>query len=217
MSHTLEVGGYPVSQKTGRATLVARLRRRDGDFCMYPGCDKPLDFSLKAGAQEVTIDHWMPQYWCKAEGWTPDEIWDESNLKLMHKKCNAAKGDRIPNEDGTLPARPTKTFRYRRDKRATRLDGPCEVCDNGHGLEHNEVCGSCGTYGKYFNREAKVPFPDCDHEILWCWVCSITPEMRPASIGTAMRHGSSDEFGEIFEEDEDPERCNAAGTVGLVN
>jgi hypothetical protein len=184
------------SGKTGRATLIARLRRRDGDFCMYPGCDRPLDFSVKSGSGEVTIDHWMPQYFGKANGWTPDEIWAESNLKLMHKKCNAAKGDRIPNEDGTLPPRPAKTFRYRRDKRASRLDGPCEVCDNGHNLGVDEVCAQCGMNAKRYPRWAKVPFPECDHELFWCWVCSITPEMRPSSIGTAMRQGSSDELGE---------------------
>ena len=185
--------------KVARSVLVARLRQRDGDACRFPGCTDEMDFSITEGRREVTIDHWMPQYWCKTEGWTPDEIWEESNLRLMHKRCNASKGDRIPNEDGTLPARPTKTFRYRRDKRASRGDY-CEVCQNGQGLDHNEVCGSCGTYGKFFKAEAKARFQDCDHEILWCWACSITPEMRPPAIGTAMRHGSSDEFGEIAED-----------------
>ena len=192
MAHTV-ISTQPT--KVPRDVLVARLRRRDGDFCQYPGCDKPLDFTLKAGPNEVTIDHWMPQFYGKANDWTSEEIWDLSNLKLMHKKCNAAKGDRIPNEDGTLPPRPVKTFRYRRDKRATRSD-MCEICDNGHALAVDEVCGSCGANAKRYPRWAKVPFPECDHELFWCWVCSITPEMRPSSIAVAMRQGSSDEFGE---------------------
>lgn len=187
--------------KTPRDVLVARLRERDGDFCQYPECGKPLDFSVKSGAREPTIDHWIPQWWGKANGWTPEEIWDLSNLKMMHKKCNAAKGDRVPNEDGTLPPRPVKTFRYRRDKRASRADF-CEVCDNGHNLGVDEVCGSCGANAKRYPRWAKVPYPECDHELFWCWVCSITPDMRPSSIGIAMRHGSADEFGEILDSDE---------------
>ena len=108
--------------KVSRDELVARLRARDGNVCRYPDCRERLDFNVKSGPLEVTIDHWMPQYWCKANGWTPDEIWAVDNLRLMHKKCNAKKGDRVPFEDGTLPARPSKTFRYRRDKRATRSD-----------------------------------------------------------------------------------------------
>ena len=187
--------------KIPRDELVAALRKRDGNMCRFSECGKRLDESA-TGPEEVTIDHWIPQYFGKENGWTPDEIWDESNLRLMHKKCNASKGDRIPNEDGTLPARPTKTFRYRRDKRASRSDY-CEECMNGQSLDHNEVCASCGTYGKFFKAEAKARFQDCDHEILWCWACSITPEMRPPAIGTAMRHGSADEFGEIFESEED--------------
>src|SRR5687767_3100328 len=96
-----EVMGIAI--KVPRAQLVADLRTRDGATCQYPGCHESLDFSVVEGPNEVTIDHWIPQYYGKANGWTIEEIWDLSNLKLMHKKCNAKKGDRIPNEDGTLP------------------------------------------------------------------------------------------------------------------
>jgi len=185
--------------KVSRDELVARLRARDGNVCRYPDCRERLDFNVKSGPLEVTIDHWMPQYWCKANGWTPDEIWAVDNLRLMHKKCNAKKGDRVPFEDGTLPARPSKTFRYRRDKRATRSD-MCEVCENGHNLGVDEVCGSCGANAQRYPRWAHVKFNECDHELFWCWVCSITPEMRPSSIGIAMRQADASEFGEVHAE-----------------
>lgn len=181
--------------KIPRAELVVRLHQRDGDMCAYPECDGRLDFDLKEGPREVTIDHWYPQYACKADGWTGDQIWDLSNLKLMHKKCNAKKGDRIPNDDGTLPEKVTKTFRYRRDKRASRPEF-CNACDNGHNLAADEVCGSCGCDAQRFPRWAKVKTQECDHELFWCIWCSIGVIERPSSIGTAMRHADSDELGE---------------------
>jgi hypothetical protein len=179
-----------------RAELVASLRARDGDNCQFPACGETLNFEIVSGRLEPTIDHWIPQWKGKAEGWTKEEIWDISNLKLMHKKCNAKKGDLIPNDDGTLPERPKSTFRYRRDKRANRADEPCQVCDNGHNLAIDEVCAQCGMNAQRFPRWAKVSAPECDHEIFWCWWCSITPEVRPSSVGIAMRQAGADEFGE---------------------
>lgn len=182
-------------QKIPRAELVAALRERDGDVCAYPDCNERLNFGVKDGPKEVTIDHWYPQYAGKADGWTMDQIWALSNLKLMHKKCNAKKGDRIPNEDGTLPEKVAKTFRYRRDKRATRPE-MCVSCNNGHDLAVDEICASCGSDAQRFPRWAKVKTQDCDHELLWCIWCSIGVIERPSSVGIAMRQSDSDELGE---------------------
>ena len=187
--------------KIPRAELVASLRQRDGDVCAYPGCKEVLDFDAIDGPREVTIDHWIPQVFGKAEGWTLDQIWAMSNLRLMSKKCNAKKGDRIPNEDGTLPDRATKTFRYRRDKRASRPD-MCVACDNGHNLATDEICASCGSDAQRFPRWAKVKYQDCDHELFWCIWCSIGVVERPSSIATAMRQADSDELGEWGETSE---------------
>jgi 5-methylcytosine-specific restriction endonuclease McrA len=190
------------TEKSTRERTVDALRKRDGAVCMYPGCDGVLDFSIATDDDPrfVTIDHWIPQYHGKAEGWTYEQIWDLSNLRLMHKRCNAKKGDRIPNEDGTLPERKTRKFRYRRDKRAGRPD-LCVACDNGHNLFADEICASCGCDAQRFPRSAKVRFDECDHEVMWCWVCSITPEMRPDSVGTAMRQASSDDVDELFDDE----------------
>lgn len=188
-----------IIEKVPRTQLVADLVVRDGSLCQHPDCNKPMDLSLGEGPMQATIDHWVPQIYGKENGWTRDEIWDLSNLKLMHRKCNAKKGDMLPNEDGTLPEKIRKTFRYRRDKRATRPD-LCVSCDNGHNLFADEVCGACGCNAQRFPRSAKVRYDECDHEIMWCWVCSITPEMRPSSIGTAIRHADADELGEWLDE-----------------
>ena len=178
-----------------RAEIVASLRARDGDMCQYPDCNSHIDFTLKDGPFEATIDHWMPQWWGRQEGWTEDEIWDLSNLKLMHKRCNAKKGDAIPNEDGTLPERPMSKFRYRRDKRATRA-GLCEVCNNGHNLAMDEVCSSCGGNAQAFPRWAKMKANECDHAAFWCWACSIGGIPRPSAVGMALVQGESGEWGE---------------------
>jgi hypothetical protein len=167
--------------KPDRVTLVKQLRKRDGDICAYPGCNETLDFETDFANManddprrkfEVTIDHWTPQYFGKAEGWPVEKIWHIDNLKLMTKKCNAKKGDRIPNEDGTLPDKPQSTFRFRRQKRAERPD-LCMSCDNGHNLLVGEICASCGCDAQRFPRHAHVPTKDCDHAAWWCIWCSI--------------------------------------------
>ena len=184
--------------KLTRQEFIDALTKRDGTACQFPDCGKELDFGVvdENSPWYTTIDHWMPQFYGKNNGWTYDEIWDLSNLKLMHKVCNAKKADRVPNEDGTIPRRKERTFRYRRDKRATRPD-LCTVCDNGHNLMVGEICASCGCDAQRFPRWAKVRVQDCDHEVMWCWACSIGVIERPSSIGTAMRQADSDELGEF--------------------
>lgn len=181
--------------KLSRAEMVSRLRARDGDACMYPSCHESLNFDITEGPMAITVDHWIPQSYGKSNGWTWDQIWDLDNLKLMHKKCNAKKGDRLPNADGTLPDRKISNFKFRRQKRANRPD-LCMECDNGHNLFAGEVCAACNCDAQHFPREAKKKYPDCDHELYWCWVCSITPEMRPSAVGIAMRQGESGEWGD---------------------
>lgn len=185
-------------EKLTRQEIVDTLRARDGNVCYFPDCNEKLDFSITEGPKEVTIDHWMPQHYGKSNGWSAEQIWDLNNLFLMHKKCNAKKGDRIPNDDGTLPDRVVRKFRYRRDKRADRAE-VCVSCDNGHNLSPDEVCGACGMDAQRFPRWAKVKTQDCDHELFWCIWCSIGVIERPSSVAIAMRHADSDELGEMFD------------------
>ena len=198
----VEETDFQAYTKVPRAELVAQLRARDGERCMHPDCGGILNFEITDGPAEVTIDHWMPHHFGKSNGWTLAEIWALSNLKLMHKKCNAKKGDLIPNEDGTLPPKPKSTFRFRRQKRAGRPD-LCDQCDNGHNLAPDEVCANCGCNAQRYPRWAKVPAPECDHELFWCWACSIGIIERPTSIATAMRQGDSTEIGEYLLDEEE--------------
>jgi len=181
--------------KIPRADLIRDLVKRDGTKCMYPDCGNELDFSIDSGPREVTIDHHYPQWYGREQGWTRDEIWALDNLRLMEKKCNAKKGDLIPNEDGTLPAKPASTFMFRRQKRATRPE-LCYVCDNGRKLGPSEVCASCssGPQPERYPRWAKMPSPECDHELFWCWACSIGITPRVPSVDIAVRQAESGEW-----------------------
>lgn len=165
-----------------RPEITRLLRARDGDHCQHPDCGKPIDFTVTEGRRQSSIDHWYPQSWCRQHGWTEDEIWDLGNLKLFHKGCNSRKSNLLPNEDGSLPDKPQREFRYRRERRAGRLEEPCPICDNGHNLFVGEICEECGVYAKTFPKWAKVSVPECSHSETWCWACSIgIIERAPAS------------------------------------
>lgn len=178
--------------KIPRDELITALYERDGDLCQHPDCDLTLDFSILEGPRLVTIDHWIPQSKAREMGWTEDEIWDLSNLKLMCRKCNARKGDLMPNDDGTLPEKPQSRFRYRRQKRAGRPE-LCVECDNGHNLFVGEICANCGCDAQRFPRWAKVRSPDCTHDITWCWACSIGIVERAGALEMMLLGGEGGE------------------------
>jgi len=169
--------------RLARGERIAVMRARDGDNCMHPDCGKLLDFDIKQGPWEVTEDHHYPQSKAYEAGWTYEQVWDLNNLRLFHKKCNAAKGNLIPNEDGTLPAKSVRTFRYRRDTRAQRPE-ICTACTAGRDLGPDEICAACGSGPQPLRwpRWAKVASKDCLHDgTFWCWACGsgVVP-MRPA-------------------------------------
>lgn len=161
-------------QRPTRSELVLALIERDGDECRY--CHR--DFRQR----ERTLDHIYPQSRGFADGWTYEQVWDLSNLALACKPCNAKKGDLLLNEDGTIPARKERTFRYRRDKRLNRPTEPCGYCDNGHNLYMGEVCAQCGVDAQQYPREAKRKSNDCDHAKHWCWACSIGITERKGAL-----------------------------------
>lgn len=165
-----------VIERMPRATVIDLLIERDGTTCQYPDCGNELKFDIvnDDSPQFVTIDHWIPKHYGLAQGWSWERIWDLDNLKLMEKKCNAKKGDRVPNADNTLPARAVKTFRSRREKRIGRPE-ICMACSAGRDLGKDEICATCqhGAAPLRFPRWAKVSSAECDHEMFWCWACSI--------------------------------------------
>lgn len=178
--------------KVPRADLIAALIERDGTKCMFPGCGAELDFSITEGPREVTLDHWIAQWYGKEHGWTMDQIWSVDNLRLMEKKCNAKKGDRIPNEDGTLPLKVESTFKFRRQKRAERPE-VCTSCQSGRLLGPNEWCNACGSGpnpGRY-PKWRQMGVRDCDHDLFYCVSCTIWfPEQRRSVIDALMTGGN---------------------------
>lgn len=167
-----------------RTVLIELLRERDGDNCMYPSCGKPIDFSLVDGPTMATIDHRFPQVRARAAGWTEDEIWELSNLDLMHRSCNARKGDRVYNEDGTLPEPPA------RNKAVVKAERPmvCNLCESGRLLLEGEVCELCGSGPQPATapRYLRVTPSECSHgwgenPDQFCWMCFIGMiERKPA-------------------------------------
>lgn len=158
--------------KASRDETISALVARDGTTCQHPDCGKELDFVIKTGPRELTLDHHIPQSKAYEMGWTYEQVWDLSNLRLMHKRCNAAKGDMMPNEDGTLPQKKTKSFKFRREARAQRPE-ICTQCNNGRSLEYDQVCAACGSgpMPLRWERWRKMAPRDCDHALFWCPMC----------------------------------------------
>lgn len=176
--------------KSPRQDAVTDLIARDGLACQHPSCGEPIDLTAE-GKLQATVDHWYPQSWCHENGWTYEQVWDLSNLKLMHRKCNASKGNLIPNEDGTLPPKHRKEFRYRRQKRANRPE-VCVPCQSGRNLGPDEICAACGSGPQPYRwpRWAKVPSKECLHDgTFWCWACASGVVERPSAVEMIMVHG----------------------------
>lgn len=145
-----------------RKDIITLLSKRDGPDCFL--CKKPfLD-------DEITLDHWQPKSVAFAAGWSVEQVNDLSNLRLSHRECNAAKGDLVPNSDGTLPERPKKT-------RALKVPRPtsCDTCMNGRILLLGEICPDCssGPQPIAFPKTLQRIPRECDHVKFHCWMCVI--------------------------------------------
>lgn len=179
-----------VAARANRQELMAQVIERDGLDCAHPSCGQPVDLSA-TGRMQPTIDHWISQSKAYAAGWTYIEVWDLSNLRLMHRKCNAAKGDLTPNEDGTLPAKHAKTFRYRRDKRAERPE-VCTSCNAGRNLSEDEMCNACGSgpQPERFPKWRQMAVKECDHDLFFCVACTVwSPEIRRSALDALLTGG----------------------------
>lgn len=178
--------------KVPRSELVRQLVARDGLECQFPGANHILDLNITEGPLEPTIDHHIPQWYGKENGWTQEQIWDLSNLKLMCKAHNAKKGERVPNEDGSLPPRVESTFKFRRQKRAQRPE-ICTSCKSGRLLGPNEWCNACGSGpnpGRY-PKWRQMSVRDCDHDLFYCVSCTIWfPEQRRSVIDALITGGN---------------------------
>lgn len=166
-----------------RGTIIELLLERDGDRCQYPSCDRPFADAPFEDGLYATIDHWMPQWFCKEQGWTFEEMWDLDNLKLMHRVCNAKKGDLIPNDDGTLPDKVPSARVLRARAKAAR-PALCDTCINGRLLLPSETCPDCGSEAqpKTAPRTLQVKPKECDHDKTHCWMCFIGHVPRVSAL-----------------------------------
>jgi hypothetical protein len=151
-----------MKEKLSRRDKINIILERDGASCAicFKGFDDPMD---------ATLEHWIP----RAAGGTEDF----DNLKVAHKKCNAWKGDRIPNPDGTIPPRVStkKKHTTRRDRRSLRQT-ICQDCNNGRLLARGQICVVCNSEPSpaHAPHWAKKPANLCLHGGQdWCWACSI--------------------------------------------
>lgn len=162
--------------KMTRAEAEQFLKDRDGNQCMFPGCDRPLDDPKDIN----TLDHIYPQFLAKRDGWTREETDDISNLQLMHKTCNAIKGHQLPDENGEfrVPVREPKVQKGPRPEL-------CDLCESGRALQMDETCPDCGSEAQpkrwpgVLQRKPK----ECDHSTFHCWMCVVhQPDLRVPAI-----------------------------------
>jgi len=158
-----------------RQETIATLREIWGPDCFL--CEKPFEQE-----SDITIEHWFPQAEGKKRGWSYDKINHIDNLRLAHKPCNSAKGDIVPNEDGTLPERPVKP-------RAIKVPRPdtCDTCANGRLLLIGETCPDCnsGPQPKSAPRATQKSPKDCSHAgVDHCWMCFIGHVPRKSALET---------------------------------
>lgn len=148
-----------------RQEIVEVLTERDGYSCYLFGCTLPFTED-----NPPTIDHFMPQEWCRRQGWTFEQINDISNLKLAHKKCNSLKSNIVPNEDGTIdiPVREPRSIKSPRSP-------ICDTCYSGRLLLAGEECEMCGSGPQPASapKYLQVAIKECDHDQTYCAYCYI--------------------------------------------
>jgi len=151
--------------------VISIIKNRDGDFCFI--CKKEFI------EEPPTIDHWIP----KAHGGKDDV----ENLRITHRKCNTEKADRIPNEDGTIPEKNlTNMQRYnlKKEHKKKLKEKVCHICENGRKLKKYDTCRVCGSEAgpKHAPHYLKRPANLCDHNLNWCWACSIGIVNRKSTL-----------------------------------
>lgn len=173
-------------QGTTRQARLIELRARDGILCFHPDCRKPFsnltaDIEITkenlALFEDITFDHWNP----RSRGGT----WDIENLRMMHKRCNALKGDTVPNDDGTITALNRPNSAARRLAQRNRRVEVCKTCNSGRLLGPDEHCDTCGAIPMPYRHPqwAKMAPKDCDHRgVWWCWACMSGVIIREPAI-----------------------------------
>lgn len=168
-----------------REWRINEITKRDGPNCFYPPCLKPFK-----SRDEITFDHWIPQ--------SKGGDWEIENLRIMHKRCNAVKGDDMPLPDGTLPPKKRElNSQERRIQRFAARPEVCNTCRSGRLLGPEEECASCGSgpMPPVNPSWAKMRPSDCTHEgVWWCWACMSGVIERVPAIHSVLRSDDDSEF-----------------------
>lgn len=164
--------------ETPRPVFVSAIEDRDGPGCFY--CGKEL------GPGEKTVDHIVSRREGKRRGWEESSIHAIGNCVIACRPCNALKGDRPLNEDGTIPPRPMSR-KARKLQRAQRPE-VCTTCRSGRKLKVDETCPVCYSgpqpvkYPTYYKRSPKVCGHGWDNPLEHCWGCLVAwPWLRKGS------------------------------------
>jgi hypothetical protein len=160
--------GMQSEQFKTKSELVEAVAEMWGYFCFLPICQG--DFTEEDPA---SLDHWRPL----SKGGT----WDISNLRLMHRRCNAIKSDTLPiNEYEVIIKDRAPRARRRADKRSGRPI-VCSLCESGRLLLPGEECGLCGSGPQPATapRTLQTSPSECNHSTFHCRECFVeNPSLR---------------------------------------
>lgn len=157
--------GYIVNMTNSEVRIL--LARRDGHFCQWEHCKSP-HFDPE-DLQGMTIDHKLPVSYCKEIGMTSEETNDLSNLQLLHRTCNSAKGSLLPNEDGSYDLPEFKS----RQQKVPRVP-VTDCCTSGRMIYPGDTCVVCGSGAQphQFPATMKKSPKDCLHvDTDFCYMC----------------------------------------------
>lgn len=150
--------------------LIVNIALRDGPNCFL--CDEEFTED-----DPQTLDHWIPI----SKGGT----WDISNLRNMHRRCNALKSDTMPIDDYTVIIKSRDPRSRRRAEKRNGRPIVCTLCESGRLLLIGEECGLCGSGPQPATapRTLQTSPSQCDHDIWHCRECFVdNPSLRQSAI-----------------------------------
>lgn len=120
-------------------------------------------------ADPLNIDHYWPQSYCKAAGWSEETYNEISNLRPTHESCNRQKSDQLPVEGWVFTPPAPKLYPTKVVKTPV-----CETCMNGAFLDVSDQCPDClldNSLRRFPKATQKRP-KDCSHTFPdHCWYC----------------------------------------------
>ena len=161
-----------------RAETMELLIEKYGNICFL--CKDP-----PTPNDQLNIDHWHSQHWCRQQGLKEEVYHDLSNLRPMHESCNRRKGHLPINPDGTVTLPPEKE---KAGPKVVKRE-PCQLCNEGHLLFIGETCEFCGIgpMPKRWPAAYQKRPKDCSHSGVWhCWMCVLDFVPRQPAVSNLL-------------------------------